>query len=41
VAKVDELMVLCDQLEASLAAAATDRARLLESLLHEALAPAA
>jgi len=41
VAKVDELMALCDQLEASLAAAATDRARLLESLLHEALAPAA
>lgn len=34
-------MALCDQLEASLAAAATDRARLLESLLHEALAPAA
>jgi type I restriction enzyme S subunit len=41
VAKVDELMALCDQLEASLAAAATDRARLLESLLHEAVAPAA
>jgi type I restriction enzyme S subunit len=41
VAKVDELMAMCDQLEASLAAAATDRARLLESLLHEALAPAA
>ena len=41
VAKVDELMALCDQLEASLAAAATDKARLLESLLHEALAPAA
>jgi type I restriction enzyme S subunit len=41
VAKVDELMALCDQLEASLAAAATDRARLLESLLHEALATAA
>jgi type I restriction enzyme S subunit len=41
VAKVDELMALSDQLEASLAAVATDRARLLESLLHEALAPAA
>ena len=41
VAKVDELMALCDQLEASLAAAATDRTRLLESHLHEALAPAA
>ena len=41
VAKVDELMALCDQLEASLASAAADRARLLEALLHEALAPAA
>jgi type I restriction enzyme S subunit len=41
VAKVDELMVLCDQLEASLTSAATERARLLEALLHEALAPAA
>jgi type I restriction enzyme S subunit len=41
VAKVDELMALCDQLEASLASAATDRARLLEALLQEALAPAA
>jgi type I restriction enzyme S subunit len=41
VARVDELMALCDQLEASLASAATDRARLLEALLHEALAPAA
>lgn len=37
VAKVDELMALCDRLEASLAAAATTRARLLEALLHEAL----
>jgi type I restriction enzyme, S subunit len=41
VAKVEELMILCDQLEASVASAATDRARLLEALLHEALAPAA
>jgi type I restriction enzyme S subunit len=41
VAKVDELMALCDQLEASLASAATDRAQLLEALLQEALAPAA
>ncbi|MDA0253755.1 MAG: restriction endonuclease subunit S [Planctomycetota bacterium] len=41
VAKVEELMALCDQLEASLASAATDRARLLEALLHEALASAA
>lgn len=41
VAKVDELMALCDQLEASFASAATNRARLLEALLHEALEPAA
>ncbi len=41
VAKADELMALCEQLEASLASAETDRARLLEALLHEALDPAA
>jgi type I restriction enzyme S subunit len=41
VAKVDELMALCDRLEASLASAAIERARLLEALLHEALVPAA
>jgi type I restriction enzyme S subunit len=41
VAKVDELMALCDRLEASLAAADTTRRRLLEALLHEAVAPAA
>jgi type I restriction enzyme S subunit len=41
VAKVDELMALCDQLEASLDAAATTRRRLLDALLAEALAPAA
>jgi type I restriction enzyme, S subunit len=41
VAKVGELMALCDELEASLASAATDRGRLLEAFLHEALAPAA
>jgi Type I restriction modification DNA specificity domain/EcoEI R protein C-terminal len=41
VAKVDELMALCDRLEASLAAAETDSRRLLEAVLHEALAPAA
>ena len=40
VAKVDELMALCDRLEASLTAAACTRARLLEALLAEALAPA-
>lgn len=37
VAKVDALMALCDQLEASLAAAETTRRRLLEALLAEAL----
>ena len=41
VAKVDELMALCDRLEASLADSDTTRQRLLETLLHEALAPAA
>lgn len=40
VAKVDELMSLCDRLEASLTAAADTRRRLLDALLHEALAPA-
>jgi type I restriction enzyme S subunit len=39
VAKVDELMALCDELEASLTATDTTRRRLLEALLHEALAP--
>lgn len=37
VARVDELMALCDQLEASLAAADTASARLLDAILHEAL----
>jgi type I restriction enzyme S subunit len=40
VAKVDELMGLCDRLEASLTAAAATRRRLLDALLAEALAPA-
>ena len=40
VAKVDALMALCDRLEASLAAAAATRRRLLDALLAEALAPA-
>lgn len=40
VAKVDELMALCDQLEASLSRRETTRSRLLNALLHEALAPA-
>jgi type I restriction enzyme S subunit len=39
VAKVDELMTLCDRLQASLADGAKSRSRLLESLLAEALAP--
>jgi type I restriction enzyme S subunit len=37
VAKVDELMALCDQLEASLTVGESARSRLLEALLHEAL----
>ncbi|AGA90755.1 restriction endonuclease S subunit [Thioflavicoccus mobilis 8321] len=41
VAKVDALMTLCDRLETALAQADATRARLLEALLHEALAPAA
>lgn len=40
VAKVDELMALCDQLEASLANATSTRSRLLNALLAEALMPA-
>lgn len=40
VAKVDELMSLCDRLEASLVTADETRRRLLEALLAEALAPA-
>ncbi|WP_112875530.1 restriction endonuclease subunit S [Paracoccus endophyticus] len=40
VARVDALMALCDRLEAALTTADTTRARLLEALLHEALAPA-
>jgi type I restriction enzyme S subunit len=39
VLKVDELMALCDRLEASLVTADQTRRRLLESLLAEALAP--
>jgi type I restriction enzyme S subunit len=39
VAKVDALMALCDRLEAALTTADTTRTRLLETLLHEALAP--
>ncbi|MFM8330498.1 MAG: restriction endonuclease subunit S [Candidatus Methylumidiphilus sp.] len=39
VAKVDELMALCDQLETQLASTAADSRRLLEAVLHEALNP--
>ena len=37
VAKVDELMTLCDQLEASLSTGDQTRRRLLDTLLHKAL----
>jgi type I restriction enzyme S subunit len=40
VAKVDELMALCDQLETQLTITETDSRRLLEAVLHKALAPA-
>jgi type I restriction enzyme S subunit len=37
VARVDELMALCDQLDAAMTAADTANARLLDAILHEAL----
>jgi type I restriction enzyme S subunit len=37
VARVDELMALCDQLEVQLATAQAEASRLLESVLHNAL----
>jgi type I restriction enzyme S subunit len=40
VAKVDELMALCDRLEASLTTSNQTRTRLLEATLAEALTPA-
>lgn len=40
VAKVDDLMALCDRLESQLTATQTDSRRLLEAVLHEAVAPA-
>ena len=40
VAKVDELMALCDHLEAQLCTTEADSRRLLEAVLHEAVAPA-
>jgi type I restriction enzyme S subunit len=39
VAKVDELMALCDRLEASLTTADETRRRLLDALLAETLTP--
>jgi type I restriction enzyme, S subunit len=39
VAKVNALMALCDQMEASLTTTATTRSKLLNVLLHEALEP--
>ena len=41
IAKVEELLALCDQLEAQLTDTQTESRRLLEAVLHEALAPAA
>jgi type I restriction enzyme S subunit len=41
VARVDELMAVCDALEAGLAEATTARTRLLEATLADALMPAA
>ena len=38
VTKVDELMMVCDQLEAQLTATQADSRRLLEAVLHDALA---
>ena len=40
VAKVDELMAVCDRLGAQMDVAQTESRRLLEAVLHEALAPA-
>jgi type I restriction enzyme, S subunit len=37
VAKVDELLALCDQLETELTTTQTENRRLLEAVLHEAL----
>jgi type I restriction enzyme S subunit len=37
VARVDELMAMCDRLEAQLTATQTESRRLLEAVLHEAL----
>ena len=39
VAKVDELMAICDQLEAQITVTEQDSRRFLESVLADALAP--
>ena len=41
VAKVDELMALCNRLEAQLTTTQTETRRLLEAVLHQALTPVA
>ena len=41
VAKVDELMALCDRLDAQLTTTHTETRRLLEAVLHQALTPVA
>lgn len=39
VAKVDELMAICNRLEAALATTDATKQRLLEALLHDVLKP--
>jgi type I restriction enzyme S subunit len=39
IAKVNELMAICDQLETQITNAETENSRLLEAVLHEALSP--
>jgi len=41
VAKVDELMAICDKLEAQITAVQAESQRFLEAVLHEALNGAA